>query len=181
MNISSQYYSAFPKSRYFNTNIPEITSAFKTASSPAEIPAAQKNNQIVYIPDEKTLYSGGNGTGLSCIVKYSDEYSKENPVVTVSGIDENNKAFKYEMNINDIDPTNATYIELKTLGAYLGYGFSETALIGMGEAKMNDRMNVFEQLDEKIRTCQLLKLGGHELNATLIRNDFSNWMKQKEK
>ncbi|MDR2022680.1 MAG: hypothetical protein LBQ71_05390 [Hungatella sp.] len=179
MNINTQYLPVFYGNRKINTGISKITSIFEAASSQTQIPATEKSDQVFFIPDEKTLWSGGNASGISCIVRYSDDYSKDNPVVIAVGMDDSGKQFQYQININDIDPTNATYVELKTLSHHLGYGLDEKALAGMGGQK--GRMNVFELIDERIGTYRTLKFGGDELHAILVRNSFLNWISQTEK
>lgn len=68
---------------------------------------------------DKMLYSGGNGTGLSFTVKYAESSSKENPVVIAKGVDENRNEFEQTFNLNDIDMTNASTIEMKALEGHL--------------------------------------------------------------
>ena len=43
---------------------------------------------------DNMLWTGGNGTGLSYCLKYSDDSTDENPVVLAKGVDENGKEFE---------------------------------------------------------------------------------------
>ena len=52
---------------------------------------------------DNTLWTGGNGTGLSYCLKYADDSTDENPVVLAKGVDENGKEFEQRIYINDVD------------------------------------------------------------------------------
>ena len=63
---------------------------------------------------DNMLWTGGNGTGLSYCLKYADDSTDENPVVLAKGVDENGKEFEQRIYINDVDPSNATVVEMHT-------------------------------------------------------------------
>ncbi|PVX54768.1 hypothetical protein [Bacteroides galacturonicus] len=67
---------------------------------------------------DNMLWTGGNGTGLSYCLKYSDDSTDENPVVLAKGVDENGKEFEQRIYINDVDPSNATVVEMRALEAH---------------------------------------------------------------
>ena len=64
---------------------------------------------------DNMLWTGGNGTGLSYCLKYADDSTDENPVVLAKGVDENGKEFEQRIYINDVDPSNATVVEIPHL------------------------------------------------------------------
>ena len=74
----------------------------------------------VYIPEEDTLYSGGNGTGLSFYLKYAEDSTEDDPTVIARGVDENGDEFEQTIHINKINPRCATYVEMRALEAHLG-------------------------------------------------------------
>ena len=67
---------------------------------------------------DNMLWTGGNGTGLSYCLKYEDDSTDENPVVLAKGVDENGKEFEQRIYINDVDPSNATVVEMRALEAH---------------------------------------------------------------
>lgn len=73
-----------------------------------------------------------DGTGRSVQASYASDSTAENPVVEVRITDENgNGARVYRVNINDIDPSNATQLEMFALCSHLEkQGLSGTAHFG---------------------------------------------------
>ena len=69
---------------------------------------------------DNMLWTGGNGTGLSYCLKYADDSTDENPVVLAKGVDENGKEFEQRIYINDVDPSNATVVEMRALLIVIG-------------------------------------------------------------
>ena len=67
---------------------------------------------------DNMLWTGGNGTGLSYCLKYADDSTDENPVVLAKGVDENGKEFEQRIYINDVNPSNATVVEMRALEAH---------------------------------------------------------------
>lgn len=74
----------------------------------------------VYIPEEDTLYSGGNGTGLSFYLKYAENSTEDDPTVIAKGVDENGDEFEQTIHINKINPKSAAIMEMRALEAYTG-------------------------------------------------------------
>ena len=74
----------------------------------------------VYLKKEDMLYSGGNGTGLSFYLKYAEDSTADNPKVVAKGVDENGRDFEQTINVNDINPRNATIVEMRALEAVAG-------------------------------------------------------------
>jgi len=68
------------------------------------------------------LFSGitvvGNKT-ISASVYYSKNYSPDNPVYAVKGVNIDGTRFEKEINVNDVDPRNANHIEMQALRAHL--------------------------------------------------------------
>ena len=62
---------------------------------------------------DNMLWTGDNGTGLSYCLKYADDSTDENPVVLAKGVDENGKEFEQRIYINDVNPSNATVVEMR--------------------------------------------------------------------
>ncbi len=140
---------------------------------------AWKNEHIVYMKDQDTLYSGGNGTGLSYTLKYAEDSTAENPVMTAKGIDENGKEFQQRIYVKDINPANATIVEMRALQAYRT-GNTSLSLTSLppesGAMKLGDRADFFKMFEKVISDMQ--KLGRYdsamlyEKNLNLYRQFF---------
>ena len=106
------------------------------------------------------LYSGGNGAGLSYSIKYADSSTKEDPTVIAKGIDEQGKEFEQIIHINDIDPRNATIVEMHALEEYTGaekrYGFTSLPL-SSGNMGLYERRNFINMFESSINELTLLK------------------------
>lgn len=114
----------------------------------------------VYMMTDDTLYSGGNGTGLSFCIKYADESTKDNPVVVAKGVDENGKEFEQKIAINDINPSSASLVEMRALESHYNVdkGGGLTSLPhGIGNLGLNDRCNFVSMFEEAIRDLNKLK------------------------
>ena len=93
---------------------------------------AQKNNTSntdFYVeqnpPPQKGEWAGfagvqnmGGGRSVSTSVFMADNYSPDNPVFIVTGTDVDGKNFSVTVNINDVNPKNASLIEMSALNAY---------------------------------------------------------------
>lgn len=110
--------------------------------------------------DKDTTYTGSSSNGLSFALKYDENSTKENPIINAYGLDENGNSFEQSFNINDIDPKNATILELRALEAHFNGGkhpgmSSSTTMLSMGnhgenqQAGLNDRTNYIDRLMEK--------------------------------
>lgn len=114
---------------------------------------------------DNMLWTGGNGTGLSYCLKYADDSTDENPVVLAKGVDENGKEFEQRIYINDVDPSNATVVEMRALEAHYKVekqgGFTSLPL-ETGNMGLNDRRDFISMFKECIE--DLNKLGRFDLS-----------------
>lgn len=122
-----------------------------------------KKGHTVYMKTDDMLYSGGNGTGLSFYIKYAESSTKENPTVVAKGVDENGEEFEQTIHINDINPTNATLVEMRALEAYLGVekyaGFDSLPKVpfGAGQMGLHDRADFMTMFRKQISDMTLLR------------------------
>ena len=134
------------------------TSAAETSFSDQLKGAAKEHT--VYMKTDDTLYSGGNGTGLSYYLKYADSSTAEDPTVIAKGRDEQGNEFEQTIHINDIDPRNATIIEMHALEEYTGaekrYGFTSLPL-SAGNMGLNERRNFINMFEDSINELTMLK------------------------
>ncbi len=82
--------------------------------------AGESSSYKVYLKKDDMLYSGGNGTGLSFYLKYAEDSTADNPKVVARGVDENGKEFEQTINVKDVNPQNATVVEMHALEAVSG-------------------------------------------------------------
>lgn len=114
----------------------------------------------VYIPEEDTLYSGGNGTGLSFYIKYAEGSTEDDPTVIAKGVDENGEEFEQTIHINKINPSCATYVEMHALEAHLGVekngGLTSLPMGETGNMGLHDRMDFMDMFRKQISDMRLL-------------------------
>lgn len=146
-----------------------VTKSVKLPNRPMGLPEESSKKQqtgnvpktyTVYMMDEDTLYSGGNGTGLSFYIKWAEDTTEDNPVMVAKGVDENGEEFEQRIRINDINPTNATVVEMRALEAYTGVeknGGLTSLPMGTGEMGLHDRRNFMQMFKKEISDMALLK------------------------
>lgn len=120
---------------------------------------------------DNMLWTGGNGTGLSYCLKYADESTDENPVVLAKGVDENGKEFERKIYINDVNPSNATVVEMRALEAHYKVekqgGFTSLPLEA-GNMGLNDRRDFISMFKKSIE--DLKKLGKFDLSLLWMKS-----------
>lgn len=73
----------------------------------------------VYLPNKDTVGSGCDPrSGLSFIFKYAPESTEDNPIMIAYGFDENQEKFEKKVAIKDINPYNATLVEMKAFESH---------------------------------------------------------------
>lgn len=147
-----------PKATAYTSKAPAANAGFSDHLKSAAGTSA--NGHTVYMKTGDTLYSGGNGTGLSYHLRYADSSTQEDPIVIAKGVDENGSEFEQTIHINDIDPRNATIVEMHALEEYTGtekrYGFTSLPL-SAGNMGLNDRRNFINMFEDSINSLTLLK------------------------
>ena len=107
------------------------------------------------------IYSGGTASDMLFDLRYAEHSTDENPIISARGQDENGKEFTQLIDVNKIDPSNATPVEIIALQASLTDGQyieepEDIFLMGgivayheLGE-KLNDRNNYTLSLEMQI-------------------------------
>ncbi len=138
-------------------------------------PYNHKTTLHVKTPD--MIYSGANGAGLSFYLKYAEESTKENPIVKATGIDEKGNDFEQTISLNNIDPANATYVEMRALEAHnnVFHGImSMTSLpLDCGKMVLNERANFFDMFEKGIQDFN--NLGRFDL-ATVYEKCYQSYL-----
>lgn len=80
------------------------------------------NENNVNTPDviyfkEGIHWEGGKGHYLA--INYAEQSTEEDPILIAEGMDYDGREFKKEIHLNDIDPSNASYVEMAALKAHL--------------------------------------------------------------
>ncbi|EOS68859.1 hypothetical protein C818_02734 [Lachnospiraceae bacterium MD308] len=66
------------------------------------------------------LFSGGNGrSGQEIHMKYDESSTEEDPVIRAWGIDSKGNEYEQLIHVNEVDPQNATPVEMKALEEHL--------------------------------------------------------------
>jgi hypothetical protein len=153
------------------------------------------NSRMIHFPllRENSLTSGSLTVGsyhVPFIADWADDSTEDRPKVVVTIYDKNGNASEKTVYINDINPHNATLLEMKILSAYLGMGTLNPALIGarihLGEESMrlDDRHNFFAAFDSEIhRYHGYGSLLGRELATRLesVRQMFYDFFLRNNK
>ena len=123
--------------------------------------ATHINSRMIYFPllRENSLTTGSLTVGsyhVPFIADWADDSTEDNPKVVVTVYDKNGNASEKTVYINDINPHNATFLEMKILSAYLGMGTLNQFLISAGihlgaVNELNDRHNFFAAADSEIQ------------------------------
>lgn len=137
----------------------------------------------VYLKTNDMLFSGGNGTGLSFYIKYAEESTTENPVVIAKGVDEKGIEFEKKININDIDLSSATYVELSALEAHnnINRGNRLTSLPPeTGYMGLDDRCNLIASFQKVIQDMKKLSRFDLQMVYTNNMNAYLNLTREKK-
>ncbi len=65
------------------------------------------------------LFSGGGGNGQEIHMKYDESSTEEDPVIRAWGIDSKGNGYERLIHVNNVDPQNATPVEMKALEEHL--------------------------------------------------------------
>lgn len=148
-----------PLAAYGTGQTPRRTAGKSFAEQVNNIANVPRTYQV-YIPDEDTLYSGGNGTGLSFYLKYAENSTEDDPTVIAKGVDENGDEFEQTIHINKINPRCATYVEMHALEAHLGVekngGLTSLPMGETGNMGLHDRMDFMDMFRKQISDMRLL-------------------------
>ncbi len=130
-----------------------------------------KKGHTVYMMTPERIYSGGNGTGLSFYIEYAKETSEADPTVIAKGVDENGQKFEQTIHINDINPENASLVEMRALEAHYhvdrGKGL-DSFPHGTGDMGLHDRRDFISLFEKNIEDMQ--RLGRYDLSMFYERN-----------
>ena len=113
----------------------------------------------VYLKQDDMLYSGGNGTGLSFYLKYAEGSTVEEPRILAKGVDENGNDFEQVIDVNKVNPKNATIVEMRALEAVSDApkrnGYSSLPM-GSTNVGLNERQDYIEAFKSDIRDMNTL-------------------------
>lgn len=142
----------------------------------------------VYLPTKDTVGSGGSGSGLSFLLKYAPESTEDNPIMIAYGFDENQEKFEKKVSIKDINPYNATLIEMTAFESYykLDKGKWISALPPTKtQPTLNSTHNFVSLCKDKIKEEQILGdfewTKFYEKTLSTIQNILSNQKDNLEK
>jgi hypothetical protein len=104
-----------------NVNSSNNNSQNTSATASATANSTNNQNQAVQL-DSNALVSASmrlpGGGWMNASVFKSENHSEDNPVFLVRGTDANGKAFEAEININNVNPRNASFVEMMALDGH---------------------------------------------------------------
>ena len=173
MNINSIYPATAPIRAERNLNIHNSGESFGDA-----ITNVQKNEMKIFMKTDDMLYSGGNGTGLSFYIKYAEDSTADDPVVVAKGIDENGNDFEQTIRVNEVNPRNATIVEMRALEACTNApkrnGFSSLPL-GITNVGLYQRQDYISAFQKEIADMNTLGQYGIAGEYRKLLDFYDNW------
>lgn len=157
MSVNGIGASGYPMAGYTTKRTQQNTAGKKFAEQVNN--AASKKGYTVYMKTDDMLYSGGNGTGLSFYIKYAESSTEDDPTVIAKGIDEKGNEFEQTIHINEIDPRNASLVEMTALESYMGVdknGGLTSLPPGTGKMGLHDRTNFMDMFQKQISDMKRL-------------------------
>jgi len=189
------YYNPIKSSNNVTNNSSNVTNNSSNVNGMQTINSNEQTAPIrnVIMPTEGTVYSGGNAAGLSFELRYAESSTDENPVMTARGWDENGDEFERTININNIDPQNATPVEITALQAHLNGGklylTSGSSMVTSGNhgdnigLNLNDRNDYITPLKNNINVYGNSGYPGTKelaLDLSIILDRLSAFMNKEE-
>ncbi len=80
----------------------------------------QRTGNVVHIDSDALFSIQDAKTGESANVYRADEYSEDNPIYLVKGIDKNGKEYEQTVDVSKVNPNSCSYTELLALNAHNG-------------------------------------------------------------
>lgn len=180
MNISAYYYNRYSSvtsqgaSKVGCHDYNSMFGAQKLAQQASASKGTGSSDRKYHMSLNATLGAGGSGNGSSYALNYASNSTDENPVVIADWIDPDGNKFKQTFNLNDIDPTNATYVEMAALGAHLGApGLGPLAATSGGEHKYGEKKNYISDFKKAINMANSL---GDYASSQRAYNKLSYYM-----
>ncbi len=176
MRINNLFNTPYPKqtrstSQQVNTFANTLNQANATAKS-AQTDTYSMPTKIM-MPKENTLFFNKTGN-----YSYAENSTEENPIILVEGYDAQGNRFETKVKVNEVNPYNATEIEMTALGVHTGKIKGLESMFGamplhrkpMG---MNERANFIELFAKNITDQKTI---GQHQNADKLRSNMEFYM-----
>ena len=172
VNSSPTLYQPYIKSQ----NVKSQTTSFISVS----------NSSAPIKLDKNALVSAGvrvpGGGMMSASVFKSDNYSADNPVMIVKGISDNGESFEVEININDVNPRNSSFVEMFALDGYFASNGQTTGVTRAGASAMavsealnkNNAYTQFDFITPLLEHLETQRLHGNWQGYTLLKPIVDN-------
>ena len=126
--------------------------------------------------NEDTIAWGGKHTGFSYTIQWAADSCGNNPVMIARGYHQG-VAYEKRIHINDIDPRNATYLEMRALGAYLDANPANGPVtipnsMSGGFLGLNDRADFLVELRNAISDLRGNPVGWAQDRVALYQNSL---------
>jgi len=118
---SNQTSALTPRQDYVTISSAARDAQSKSVDRADKYVKANTDNPMIYL-DSSALYTAGmrvpGGGWLNASVYKSESFSESSPVMLVKGTNVDGTPFEVEININDVNPRNASLVELYALDGY---------------------------------------------------------------
>ena len=107
------------------------------------------------------LFSGGNGrSGQEIHMKYDESSTEEDPVIRAWGIDSKGNEYEQLIHVNEVDPQNATPVEMKALEEHL-FATKDEVITSPGSRGIGSILSSLSGFDvnEKLNFVQYMNEG----------------------
>ncbi|EOS68858.1 hypothetical protein C818_02733 [Lachnospiraceae bacterium MD308] len=107
------------------------------------------------------LFSGGNGrSGQEIHMKYDESSTEEDPVIRAWGIDSKGNEYERLIHVNEVDPQNATPVEMKALEEHL-FATKDEVITSPGSRGIGSILSSLSGFDvnEKLNFVQYMNEG----------------------
>ena len=108
--------------------------SFKTASVSNKIPAQQETMVPRQVLENILAWSEHYQPDAYYHIYYTEESTEENPIVLAEGVDETGNEFRFEIRINDINPENASFVEMEALMRHRKKDFTANDCVSLSVA-----------------------------------------------
>jgi len=159
------------------------TSGRKNKSQPATdfaniLGDLRDNFSHTYEVSKDAIVSGGlistRNSGINASVYYSDKHSSDNPVYVVKGKNADGTRFETKINVNDVDPRNASFVEMLALQAHLNPSGQPNGFAGITNPFADkEKADAFTKADFIASMIQMMEW--HEANK-----DWENYHRYKK-
>ena len=175
-----------------NTNYPSGYTNTRTIKTGDEVQFSKNvmacvsgGGQKVMLCSDALMSYASPQTGESVNIYRSDNYSKDNPIYVIKGLDANGNAYEWEIDASKINPNQCSYNEMMVLNAETGHTSPSDYLHSVAMRDKSGTGSYFEAANyiayAKEVMSDMKTLGSWDLYLSYDKwiNDIVNYYKNK--